>query len=74
MPDSAREIERSEIKVIFEADMKWLEPDARKEMDSALARFDKIDAVYAIMIREPTARISPPARPDACNRSQSKTR
>ena len=27
--------------------MKWLEPDARKEMESALARFDKIDFVYA---------------------------
>ena len=27
--------------------MKWLEPDARKEMESALARFDKIDLVYA---------------------------
>jgi ribose transport system substrate-binding protein len=37
----------SQIEVIFEADMKWLEPDARKEMDSALARFDQIDAVYA---------------------------
>ena len=37
----------SQIKVIFEADMKWLEPEARKEMDSALARFDKIDLVYA---------------------------
>jgi ribose transport system substrate-binding protein len=37
----------SGLKVIFEADMKWLEPDARKEMDSALARFPKIDAVYA---------------------------
>ena len=35
------------IEVIFEADMKWLEPDARKEMESALARFDKIDLVYA---------------------------
>jgi ribose transport system substrate-binding protein len=35
------------IKVIFSADMKWLEPDARKEMESALARFDKIDLVYA---------------------------
>jgi len=35
------------IEVIFEADMKWLEPNARKEMESALARFDKIDAVYA---------------------------
>ncbi|MCX7426763.1 MAG: substrate-binding domain-containing protein [Planctomycetia bacterium] len=37
----------SGLEVIFEADMKWLEPDARKEMDSALARFDTIDAVYA---------------------------
>lgn len=37
----------SELKVIFEADMKWLEPNARREMESALARFDKIDAVYA---------------------------
>lgn len=35
------------IEVIFEADMKWLEPDARKEMESALARFDNIDLVYA---------------------------
>jgi ribose transport system substrate-binding protein len=35
------------IEVIFEADMKWLEPDARKEMESALARFEKIDLVYA---------------------------
>ena len=37
----------SGIEVAFEADMKWLEPDARKEMESALARFDKIDLVYA---------------------------
>jgi len=37
----------SEIEVIFEADMKWLEPDARKEMESALSRFNKIDLVYA---------------------------
>lgn len=36
----------SQIEVIFEADMKWLEPDARKEMESALARFPKIDLVY----------------------------
>lgn len=36
----------SQIEVIFEADMKWLEPEARKEMESALARFDKIDLVY----------------------------
>src|SRR5712671_2841745 len=35
------------IEVIFEADMKWLEPDARKEMESALSRFKQIDCVYA---------------------------
>lgn len=35
------------IEVVFEADMKWLEPNARKEMESALARFPEIDAVYA---------------------------
>ncbi len=35
------------IEVIFEADMKWLEPEARKEMESALARFEQIDLVYA---------------------------
>jgi len=40
-------IAASGLEVIFQADMKWLEPDARKEMDSALARFDRIDAVYA---------------------------
>ena len=37
----------TDIEVIFEADMKWLEPDARKEMESALSRFDHIDLVYA---------------------------
>lgn len=37
----------SPIEIIFEADMKWLEPDARKEMESALARFSQIDLVYA---------------------------
>jgi ribose transport system substrate-binding protein len=37
----------SNIEVIFEADMKWLEPNARGEMESALSRFDKIDLVYA---------------------------
>lgn len=36
----------SDINVAFEADMKWLEPNARKEMESALARLPKIDAVY----------------------------
>jgi len=37
----------SGLEVVFEADMKWLEPDARKEMESALARFERIDLVYA---------------------------
>ncbi|MDP2989159.1 MAG: substrate-binding domain-containing protein [Kiritimatiellota bacterium] len=40
-------IRNSSIRVIFEADMKWLEPNARKEMESALARFDDISLVYA---------------------------
>ncbi len=40
-------IEGSGLKVIFETDMQWLEPNARKEMESALSRFDKIDLVYA---------------------------
>jgi len=40
-------IKGSDIEVIFEADMKWLEPDARKEMESALSRFNQIDLVYA---------------------------
>jgi ribose transport system substrate-binding protein len=37
----------SDIKVIFQADMEWLEPKARDEMESALSRIDKIDLVYA---------------------------
>ena len=40
-------IQGTAIEVIFEADMKWLEGDARSEMESALARFDDIDLVYA---------------------------
>lgn len=40
-------IKGSGIEVIFESDMKWLEPEARKEMESALARFKTIDLVYA---------------------------
>ncbi|RJP35412.1 MAG: hypothetical protein C4547_09415 [Phycisphaerales bacterium] len=40
-------IKGSNIEIVFEADMKWLEPDARKEMESALARFADIDLVYA---------------------------
>ena len=40
-------IEGSAIEIIFDADMQWLEPNARKEMESALARFEDIDLVYA---------------------------
>jgi len=40
-------IKGSSIEIIFEADMKWLEPNARKEMESALARFNDIALVYA---------------------------
>lgn len=40
-------IKGSGLEIIFEADMKWLEPNARKEMESALARFPVIDLVYA---------------------------
>jgi ribose transport system substrate-binding protein len=32
---------------VFEADMQWLEPTARKEMESALAAHPEIDLVYA---------------------------
>ena len=39
-------IKGSNINVVFEADMKWLEPNARKEMESALARHPAIDLVY----------------------------
>ena len=39
-------IKGTQIEVVFEADMKWLEPNARKEMESALARFPSIDLVY----------------------------
>lgn len=35
------------LKVGFEADMEWLEPKARKEMESALAALPHIDLVYA---------------------------
>jgi len=40
-------IRNSALDILFEADMKWLEPNARKEMESALARFSTIDLVYA---------------------------
>lgn len=46
--DGFREgIKGSGLEIIFEADMKWLEPNARKEMESALARFPEINLVYA---------------------------
>ena len=35
------------LEVVFEADMEWLEPKARKEMESALASSQTIDLVYA---------------------------
>lgn len=43
-------IKGSQIKIVFDADCAWLEPNAQREMASALARFpgkDDIQAVYA---------------------------
>jgi ribose transport system substrate-binding protein len=40
-------IRGSGLEVVFDADMKWLEPEARKEMESALAVKPEIHAVYA---------------------------
>ncbi|CAN5632760.1 N/A [soil metagenome] len=37
----------SDAKTLASVDMKWLEPDARQEMESMLARFPHIDAVFA---------------------------
>jgi ribose transport system substrate-binding protein len=39
-------IKGSQIKIIFDADCQWLEPNAQREMKSALSRFPKIDAVF----------------------------
>ncbi|MHB1460035.1 MAG: substrate-binding domain-containing protein [Armatimonadota bacterium] len=39
-------IKGSNLKVIFDADCKWLEPNAQAEMKSALSRYPQIDAVY----------------------------
>jgi len=41
-----RGIKGSDLEIIFDADCHWLEPDAQREMRSALARFPEIDAVY----------------------------
>ncbi|MBX3125288.1 MAG: substrate-binding domain-containing protein [Polyangiaceae bacterium] len=35
------------LEIVFTADMAWLEPRARQEMESALARHKQIDLVYA---------------------------
>jgi len=40
-------IQGTGLEVVFEADMKWLEPDARKEMESALAVHRQVSLVYA---------------------------
>ncbi|MGC8666592.1 MAG: substrate-binding domain-containing protein [Chthonomonadales bacterium] len=40
-------IKGSQIRIIFDADCQWLQPNAQREMASALARFPHIDAVYA---------------------------
>lgn len=40
-------IKERPVDVIFAADTKWLEPEARKEMESALAVHKDIDLVYA---------------------------
>ncbi|MEN6492941.1 MAG: substrate-binding domain-containing protein [Thermoguttaceae bacterium] len=40
-------VRHPDIRVLYEIDMKWLEPDARKAMEAALAKFEKIDAVFA---------------------------
>ncbi len=39
-------IKGSEIKIVFDADCQWLEPNAQREMSSALSRFPNIAAVY----------------------------
>jgi len=39
-------IKGSQIKIIADADCQWLEPNAQREMTSALSRFPQIDAVY----------------------------
>lgn len=40
-------IKGSRLEIIFDADCHWLEPDAQREMKSALTRSPRIDAVYA---------------------------
>lgn len=40
-------IKGSQIRTVFDADCRWLEPEAQREMKSALSRYPQIDAVYA---------------------------
>jgi ribose transport system substrate-binding protein len=40
-------IKGSKLEVLFDVDYSWMEENARKEMESALSRFSKIDLVYA---------------------------
>lgn len=40
------EEEIGDIQIVFRVDCQWLEENGRREMASALSRFDKIDAVY----------------------------
>ena len=37
----------SDVKVLVASEMKWLEPNARSEAESALARFNNIDLIFA---------------------------
>lgn len=37
----------SDLNILFDVDYNWMEENARREMESALSRFDKIDLVYA---------------------------
>jgi len=46
-------IKGSKLEIIFDADCQWLETKAQPEMQSALSRFQQIDAVYAH--NDPTA-------------------
>ena len=57
------------IKVVFEADMQWLEPNARKEMESALvARARRSISSTRTTIPARTAPTSRPSRPGARKR------
>ena len=46
LPDG-NSLDAPRMSIVFTADMQWLEPNARKEMDSALTTNPQIDVVYA---------------------------